>query len=310
MPHKVVVALAPVVVRLRSSLIACGLCWLTAVVDCQAASGLDVDCQVASGLWRRAADPSLAEYCRLIFFARARRSTDPGAAVLLSKQALSLRPGGLLARVELGQALLLSGSAAAAYAEFSHLLADSAQSVFRRLTPQELASAGRAALLSSQYSEAARFYRAAALLLGSESPSEEARTLIEAAAAVTFAEPSAGPEARAYLTNARVKNAPLLYPLIDALVVLSFERDGRPEQAKQRASVFENTWKLSWIFERVEGAQSKSGQPLPALPEGETKRALAAVARFVEPEAVAEWELMDGDEDDLPSHLKERKAER
>lgn len=279
---------------------------LGAAFEAQAADS-GARCQLSAGLWRRAADPVQAEYCGLVFLARARRTSDPAGAVLLSKRALALRNGGVLARVELGRALLASEEPLLAHQEFSELVAKHGDVVLQTLTAEELAAFGRAALLSEKYPEAARFYRASALLLKETSPTAEAVTLIEAATAVTFAEEDAGSEARAYLNNARMRNSPLLYPLIDALFVLSLARDGRIEQAKQRAESFESTWTLSWILQRTEG-KTRKGEP--RLPLGERERALFSLALFVEPSAAEEFRQLAREKSGpLPAHLKEKASD-
>lgn len=268
----------------------------------------DLTCYERPTFWRRVTDKGADDYCRLIDRARARLYSEPKEAKTLSNEARALRPPGLAAQLLHAHAQLLLGQPEEAHREFTQAVpALTAPEVSAYLTPLAVAAGARAALLSGDYEQALSRYRWLLLRIGKfHNPREEARLLIEASTAVSYAQKGGGREARAYLSAAESKNAPLIRPLVKAARALSLLREGERERAKREVAEFESSWALAWMFER-QSPVGTPGETIPILPPGERFALFAAVAESVEPEAAEEhWaQFLEEGGPLLPSHLKE-----
>jgi hypothetical protein len=272
----------------------------------------ELSCYERPAFWTRVKERGADDYCRLVDRARTRLYTAPDEAKDLSERASKLRPPGVSAELVHAHAELLLGDSSAAHRDFTRVAPDlSSPKVSPFLTPTDVAAGARAALLEGAFVYALARYRWVLLRLDEfKSPQEEARLLIEAATAAEYAQEDGGREARAYLSLAEAKNAPLLRPIIQAARALSLLRDGDVERSAREAAHFESTWALAWIFE----GQSTNGaprEPLPVLPRGEKFALLAAVAESVEREVAAEnWEqFFEEAGPTIPEHLKRSPVE-
>ena len=267
----------------------------------------DLTCYERLPFWQRITDKGADDYCRLVDRARARLFSAPEDAAKLSETARKMRSPAVAARLLHAHAELLLGRAQEAHREFSQVVPDlAAPQIAAYLTPSAVAAGARAALLSGAFAPALARYRWVLLRLGDfQDPHEEARLLIEAATAVTYARKDGGREARAYLSAADAKNAPLLRPLVQAARALSLLREGERERAQREVAQFESSWAFVWMFE----GQSPVGAPgetIPVLPPGERFALFAAVAESVEREAVEEHfrQFLEEAGPELPEHLK------
>lgn len=267
----------------------------------------DLTCYERLAFWQRVTDKGADDYCRLVDRARARLFSAPAEAAKLTEAAQKMRSPAVAARLLHAHAELLLGRAAEAHREFTQVVPDlAAPQVAAYLTPSAVAAGARAALRSGAFASALARYRWVLLRLGDfQDPREEARLLLEAATAVTYAHKDGGREARAYLSAADAKNAPLLRPLVQAARALSLLREGERERAQREVAQFESSWALVWMFE----GQSPVGAPgetIPVLPPGERFALFAAVAEAVEQEAAAEHfrQFLEEAGPQLPEHLK------
>jgi hypothetical protein len=267
----------------------------------------DVTCYERLPFWQRVTDRGAEDYCRLVDRARARLFSAPKEAAELSEAAQKVRSPAVAARLLHAHAELLLGRAQEAHREFTQVVPDlAAPEVAAYLTPSAVAAGARAALRSGAFASALARYRWVLLRLNDfQDPHEEARLLIEAATAVTYAHKDGGREARAYLSTADTKNAPLLRPLIQAARALSLLREGERERAQREASQFESSWAVVWMFEG-ENPVGAPGETIPVLPPGEQFALFAAVADSVEPEATEEHfrQFLEEAGPELPEHLK------
>lgn len=297
-------------VRFLVSLLALGL-GLSSANALGAAGGhqsvAELACYQRPAFWKRVTDRGADDYCRLVDRARTRLYSAPEEARTLSDQARKLRPPGVAAQLLNAHAQLLLGDSLQAHREFSEVASELASpKIAPYLTPSTVAAGARAALLEGDFVDALARYRWILLRLDDlKNPHEEARLLIEAASAAEYALKDGGREARAYLSAAESKNAPLLRPLIRAARALSLLRDGDIERARREAAHFESTWALSWMFED-QNPVGAPREPIPVLPRGEKFALLAAVAESVEREVVEEnWaQFLDEAGPTLPEHLK------
>lgn len=267
----------------------------------------EVSCYEHVPFWSRVTDKDTDAYCQLLDRGRARLYSSPREALALAKKAATLRSSATVATLLGAHAELLLDHADQAHAEFSRAVPDlGAQEIASLLSPTFVAAGARAALLSGDYEAALIRYRWVLLrLFDFHNPREEARLLIEAAVAASYASPDAGREARAYLAAAETKNAPLLRPIVQAAWALSLLRDGDVERAKRKVAHFESSWELVWIFEGQHPV-GRPGETIPVLPKGEREALFAVVAEAVEPEAAEEhWQSfaeMAGAE--APQHMR------
>ncbi len=249
-------------------------------------------CYERAPFWERVTDKKTDMYCQLLDRGRARLYSSPREARALSDEAAALRPGAIEAALLGAHAELLLGHPDRANAQFSRMAPDlGVPEVAPMLSATSVAAGARAALLAADYQVALVRYRWVLLrLFDLHDPREEARLLVEAAVAASYASPDAGREARAYLAAAEAKNAPLLRPIVHAAWALSLLRDGEVERAKRMVAHFESSWALVWIFEGQHPI-GLPGETLPLLPRGEREALYAAVAESVEIEAAEEhWQ--------------------
>lgn len=257
--------------------------------------------------WERVARPQVGTYCSLLQRAEARMATDPHGAAKLAEKALEIFPEGTLAKLSAARAALFSGDPKGAHRRFTQVFVPGRSVPAEFLSGVILASAGRAALLSSSYAVALSHYRATVLRLSElQGPREQVRVLIEAATVAAYVAPSHGQESRAYLAAASSKNSPLLMPIVRAAWALSFLRDGDPERSRAVVESLESSWQLHWIFDGRTLPVGRPNETLPVLPPGESAAFSAAVAEAVEPKAASlHWEeFYEQAGNSLPEHLR------